>query len=94
MPQTTRRTWFRLFAVPLLALTLVGTTLVPPARADRYDDHYEERHHGSYNDEYLFVATRSVTEMEVPPVLKVPLVPIALVLDVVALPFEAIAGLY
>ena len=94
MPQTTRRTWFRFVAVPLLALTLVGSAAVPAALADRYDDHYEERHHQSYNDEYLFVATRSVTEMEVPAVLKVPLIPIALVLDVVALPFEAIAGLF
>jgi hypothetical protein len=94
MSQTTRHTWFRLAAVPLLALILVGTTAVPPARADRYDDHYEERRHGSYNDEYLFAATRGVTGMEVPTVLKVPLVPIALVLDVVALPFEAIAGLF
>ena len=94
MQQTTRRTWLRFAAVPFLALTLVGTASVSPARADRYDDHYEERRHASYNDEYLFAATRGVTEMEVPTVLKVPLVPIALVLDVVALPFEAIAGLF
>jgi hypothetical protein len=93
MTQTTRRTWFRLAAVPLLALALVGTA-VPPAVADRYDDHYEERREASYNDEYLFAATRGVTEMQVPPVLKIPLIPIALVLDVVALPFEAIAGLF
>ena len=92
--------WLRFLAVPLLAVALATT--VPPASAwaqrygDPYSDHdrYEERHHSGYNSDYMFAATRSVTDMDVSPALKVPLIPITIVLDLVALPFEAIAGLF
>lgn len=90
MPDTTRRTWLRLVAVPLLALALAAPAFTSPALADRYDD----RRQNGYNSEYLFAATRAVTDMDVSPVLKVPLIPITLVLDLVALPFEAVAGLF
>jgi len=64
-----------------------------PALADRYDDRYEPRH-GGYNSEYIFVATRTATELDVHPVAKVPLIPFTLILDLVALPFEVVAGLF
>jgi hypothetical protein len=96
-----RRTVLRLAAVPLLALALVTTAPAPSADADRSDDRgyddrdrYEDRHRSSYNSEYLFAATRAVTDMDVSPALKVPLIPLTLVLDLVALPFEAVAGLF
>ena len=96
MPRTERRTLLHLAAVPLLALTLV--TAAPPsaANADRYDDsdRYENRHRSGYNDEYIFAATRGVTGMDAPPYLKVPLIPLTIILDLVALPFEAVAGLF
>ena len=95
MPDTPRRTWLRLVAVPLLALALAAPAFTSPALADRYDDRgYDDRRQNGYNSEYLFAATRAVTDMDVSPVLKVPLIPITLVLDLVALPFEAVAGLF
>ncbi len=84
-------TLHRFAAVSLLALTLAAS----PALADRYDDRdYEDRRQSGYNSEYLFAATRSVTDMDVSPVAKVPLIPLTLVLDLAILPFEAIAGLF
>jgi hypothetical protein len=99
MLNANRRPLLRLAAVPLLALALSAAVPLPQALADRYDDHYdarrhEERRESGYNSEYLFAATRGVTDMDVSPVLKVPLIPLTLVLDLVALPFEAIAGLF
>ena len=93
MSITTRCKRFRRLATLLLAVALLGAVTAQPALADRYDDRYDHRH-SSYNSEYIFVATRSVTEMDVHPAAKVPLVPIALVLDLVALPFEVIAGAF
>lgn len=89
---TNRHTMLRLVAVPLLTLALVTTAPVPSAHADR--DRYEDRRRSGYNSEYLFAATRAVTDMDVSPALKVPLIPLTLVLDLVALPFEAVAGLF
>ncbi len=86
----------------LVLAAVAGTLLlssVPPAHAEHYDDRrygdraYEERHRG-YNDEYIFAATRGVTDMDAPPYLKVPLIPLTVVLDVAILPFEVIAGLF
>jgi hypothetical protein len=90
------RTMLRLAAIPLLALALVITTPIPSAYADRYDDQdrYEDRRRSGYNDEYIFAATRGVTGMDAPPYLKVPLIPLTIILDLVALPFEAVAGLF
>lgn len=89
-----RRTLLRLAAVPLLALALVTTSPAPSAYADRYDDHYEERRRSGYNDEYIFAATRGVTGMDAPPYAKVPLIPLTIILDLVALPFEVVAGFF
>jgi hypothetical protein len=84
---------FRVIVLTAYAATmLVAST--PVAHAGRYDDRgYEERHRG-YNDEYIFAATRGVTDMDAPPYLKVPLIPLTVVLDVAILPFEVIAGLF
>jgi hypothetical protein len=91
-----RRTMLRFAAVPLLALALTAVTSAPSAYADQYDDRdrYEDRRRSGYNDEYIFAATRGVTGMDAPPYAKVPLIPITLVLDLVALPFEVVAGLF
>jgi hypothetical protein len=93
MLKASRRPWLRLAAVPLLALALAMAVPTSPAFADRYDDRYEDRR-GGYNSEYLFASTRSVTDMDTSAVVKVPLIPLTLVLDLVILPFEAIAGLF
>jgi hypothetical protein len=90
----TRFPAMKFLATPLLALALITAVAVPPAHADRYDDHYNDRRGNGYNSEYIFAATRSVTAMDVSPALKVPLIPITIVLDLVALPFEAVAGLF
>ena len=96
-----RRTVLHFTSVPLLALALVATAPAPSAYADHADDRgyddrdrYEDRRRSGYNSEYLFAATRGVTDMDVSPALKVPLIPLTLVLDLVALPFEAVAGLF
>lgn len=93
MLRASRRSWLRLAAAPLLALALATAVPTTPAFADRYDDRYDD-HRGGYNSEYLFAATRGVTDMDTSPVVKVPLIPLTLVLDLVILPFEAIAGLF
>lgn len=92
MPKLDRRNVRRFLVVPLLAFAL--TAAAAPALADRYDDRYDDRRGSGYNSEYLFAATRSVTDMDVSPVVKVPLIPLTLVLDLAILPFEAIAGLF
>ena len=99
MLNTNGRPLLRLVAVPLLALALATAAPIPRAHADRYDDHSEEHRHdgrrqNGYNSEYIFAATRAVTDMDVSPALKVPLIPVTLVLDLVALPFEVVAGLF
>ncbi|MCC6764485.1 MAG: hypothetical protein IT293_07450 [Deltaproteobacteria bacterium] len=80
-------------AAPLLALALLAATPATPTFADRYDrGRYEDRR--GYNDEYIFVATKTALDLDVHPVAKVPLVPFTLILDLVALPFEVIAGVF
>jgi len=88
MSITTARPLLRFVAAPLLALALFAATPAAPAYADRYD------RRGGYNDEYIFVATRTVADADVHPVAKVPLFPLTIILDVVALPVEAIAGFF
>lgn len=84
----------RRLAPLLLALAVTAALPAVPAHADRYDrDRYEDRHRG-YNDEYIFVATKTAVHLDVHPVAKVPLIPFTLILDVVALPFEVIAGVF
>jgi uncharacterized protein YceK len=47
-----------------------------------------------YNSDYIFAATRGVSEMNVHPALKITIIPVTLVLDVVFLPFAVIAGFF
>ena len=84
----------RRLAPLLLALAVAAALPAAPADAGRYDrDRYEDRR-GGYNDEYIFVATKTAVNLDVHPVAKVPLIPFTLILDVVALPFEVIAGVF
>jgi hypothetical protein len=86
-------------AAAIVALALALVTLGAPRLARAYDsgyrdDRYEQRHRGDYNDEYIFATTRMVSELDVHPAFKVPLFPPAIVIDVVFLPAEVIAGLF
>lgn len=83
----------RRLLAPLMLVLALAAVLPPPAHADRYDrNRYDDRR--GYNDEYIFVATKTAVNMEVHPVAKVPLIPFTLILDLVALPFEVIAGVF
>ena len=68
------------------ALLLLLSAHLPAAYARGYDGD-ERREH----DRYLFSATRSVNEMDTAPVLKLTLLPGAVLIDLVFLPFEAVA---
>ncbi len=85
---TMRSTILRRSAGVLLTVALL-TAAAPALAGDRYDDR-----RGGYNDEYIFVATKSAVNLDVHPVAKVPLIPFTLILDLVALPFEVIAGVF
>lgn len=64
---------------------------------DRYDtrgERYEERRPRGYDDQYIFATTRMVSDWDVNPAVKVPLFPPAIVIDLVFLPAEVIAGLF
>jgi len=91
MSTIARRRPLHVIAASLTALVLLSAV---PAFADRYDDRYDHHRRGGYNDEYIFVATRSLSEADVHPAAKVPLFPITFILDLVALPVEVIAGLF
>lgn len=54
-------------------------------------DTYEPR---GYNSEYVFATTRGVNEMDAHPALKVTIIPVAIILDLVFLPFALTAGLF
>jgi len=74
----------------LLALVLVASTMVHAyARddGDRYDRDRYERDHGGY----VFATTRGLNEMDMNPALKITILPVAVLLDVVFLPFALIA---
>jgi uncharacterized protein YceK len=49
---------------------------------------------GRYNSEYIFATTRGLTGLDAPAAFKVTLVPVTLVMDVVLLPFEFVAGCF
>jgi len=93
MPHRRRR-------IAVLGLLLAAVIVVGPRAARAYDpydtrsERYEERHPRNYNNEYIFSTTRMVSEMDVHPALKVPLFPPAIVIDVVFLPAEIIAGMF
>jgi hypothetical protein len=79
------------------AVVMTGVTSADPVRAEqieRIDRRYERRDERGYNPEYIFAATYGLTEMRVPAPLKVPLVPVTLVMDVALLPFEIVAGCF
>lgn len=76
------------------AVVMTGVTSADPARAEQIERRYERRDERGYNPEYIFAATYGLTEMRVPAPLKVPLVPVALVMDIALLPFEIVAGCF
>lgn len=84
----------------VLLCTVVVTiemTAVHPVQAEqieRIERTHERRNERGYNPEYIFAATYGLTEMRVPAPLKVPLVPVTLVMDVALLPFEIVAGCF
>jgi len=69
----------------LLATLLLGS--LGGARAYHDDDSRFARDRGGY----VFATTRALNEMDIHPALKVPILPVAVVLDVVFLPFALIA---
>lgn len=74
-------------AVLTLATVLASGVLAPATPA------FAARHSGSsFDDQYVFAATKGVDDMDAHPALKMPLFPVAFVLDVAALPFAVIAG--
>lgn len=94
-----------LVAIAALTLALM-VAVAAPRGASAYDDdgygrpiesHYEarrgERSRG-FNDDYIFATTRMVSDMDVNPAFKVPLFPPAIVIDLVFLPAEVIAGMF
>jgi hypothetical protein len=47
---------------------------------------------GNFNDEYVYAATRSVSDMDAHPGLKITLYPVTLAVDTAFLPLAVIAG--
>ncbi len=88
----------RMGAIVVLAsvLLLAGGARIARAYGGDYDEggRYEERRPHSYNDEYIFATTRMVSDWDVEPAIKVPLFPPAVVIDLVFLPAEMIAGFF
>ncbi|HYD50726.1 MAG TPA: hypothetical protein VEB21_20385 [Terriglobales bacterium] len=56
--------------------------------------HPEERHQSSYNDEYVFALTRSVSNSTMHPAAKVPLFLFTVPLDIAVFPIEVLAGFF
>ena len=75
----------RITAACVTALLVGVLSIALPSRA------LAEPRHG-FNDEYIFATTRSVSEMDVNPALKVTLFPVTVILDTAFLPFALIAG--
>jgi len=90
----------QLAAIVILTATvlLAGGARIAAAYGGDYDNpnppRYDERRPRSYNDEYIFATTRMVSEWDVEPAIKVPLFPPAVVIDLVFLPAEMIAGFF
>lgn len=83
MRRTTNK--FRISLVLVLACALVTGVLQRPAHA-RYEDPYDHD-----RDSYVFATTRGLNEVDVHPALKLPAWPLAFVIDLVFLPFAALA---
>ena len=94
MEKTHRRaTWVVLLcACMTLAELGAGCRSVHAEPVERHDDRRESGR--DYNGDYVFAATYGLTDMPVPAALKVPLVPVTLVMDVTLLPFEVVAGCF
>lgn len=94
MSKTHRRSALLALVCSCMVLAQLGP-LVRPVRAEPTERTYERRERDrAYNAEYIFAATYGLTNMEVPAALKVPLVPVTLVMDVALLPFEVVAGCF
>lgn len=74
---------FRIGLVLVLACALVTGALQGPAYA-----RHEDRHH---QDSYVFATTRGLNEIDVHPAFKLPVWPLAFAIDLVFLPFAALA---
>ena len=48
--------------------------------------------HEGFNDEYVYATTKSVSDMDMNPALKVTLIPATIILDTLFLPFAVVAG--
>ena len=64
------------------------------AREYRDDAYASSRHRGGYNDQYIFAATRGVSDMDAPAVVRATLFPVTLLVDFVLLPGEIIGGFF
>jgi hypothetical protein len=89
----------RMAAIITLASALVLVAGPRSARAysgdyDGRGGQYQERQPRGYNDQYIFATTRMVSEWDVEPAIKVPLFPPAVIIDLVFLPAEMIAGFF
>ncbi len=90
------RTRIAAFIGLALALVVLGGGRPAHAYDDRYDTRSERRaeRSRSYDDRYIFSTTRMVNDWDVNPAIKVPLFPPAIVIDLVFLPAEVVAGLF
>lgn len=73
------------------ALALAAVLLAAPAPGfarDRYDDD-----RGRGDDRYVFATTRGLTDMDIHPALKIPALPLAIILDIVFFPIALLADL-
>ena len=90
-----RRRHRRSALVALLCSCILLTELSPAVRPVHAEQAHERRERDrGYNAEYIFAATYGLTDMHVPAALKVPLVPVTLLMDVALLPFEVVAGCF
>ena len=70
-------------------LVLLALLIVVPIRA--LADHGSRYERGHDDDRYVFATTRSLSHMDIPPVVKVLLMPGAVILDFVLFPLAALA---
>ena len=75
----------RAAAILAAATLLLGSSV---GAYDRDSDRYRRE-----DDRYVFATTRGVNHMDAPTALKVPLLPVAVILDIVFLPFAALADM-
>jgi len=84
MRRTTNKS--RIGLVLVLACALVTGGLQRPAHA-----RHEDRYYYHDRDSYVFATTRGLNDLDIHPALKLPVWPLAFVLDLVFLPFAALA---